>query len=195
MFDMTERKRHCKTEHFFLEIDPHKISEQTALTSERLGLSARQSSMMLAVVVKAGGGDLSLVPLSKTAVHVKRKKMRFQKGKEIMESFFHAPTGYILHYDTKLVNHKGRDTEDRAAVLYSGGPHKQPYLLRIPKFQSSAGRDVEVGVLRKLEKYSVPVSDCLGTCYDTTASNSGHKNVAHFRIEKHVGHTILELEC
>ena len=130
--------------------------------------------MMLAVVVKAGGGDLSLVPLSKTAVHDKRKKMKFQKEKEIMKSFCHAPTGYILHYDTKLVNPKGRDTEDRAAVLYSGGPHKQPYLLRIPKFQSSAGRDVEVGVLRKLEKYSVPVSDCLRTCYDTTASNSGH---------------------
>ena len=39
------------------------------------------------------------------------------------------------------------------------------------------------------------MKDCIGTCYDTTASNSGHKNGAHFRIEKQVGHAILELEC
>ena len=39
--------------------------------------------------------------------------------------------------------------------------------------------------------------DCVRTCYDTTASNSGAKDWAHFRIEieRRVGHGILELEC
>ena len=184
-----------KSEKIFLEIDPKKLVEQTTAASDRLGLSARQSSMMLAAVVKAGGGDVSKVSLSKSRVHEKRKETRFTKGKGIMDSFIPSKTGYILHYDTKLVSPKGRDTEDRAAVLYSGGPYKQPHLLGIPKFLSSAGRDVEAGVLRELKQYNVLVQDCLGTCYDTTASNSGHQNGAHFRIERNVGHAILELEC
>ena len=101
----------------------------------------------------------------------------------------------MLHYDTKLVDPKGRDREDRAAVLYSGGIHKQPYLLGIPRFESSSGKHVEAGVLKELEKYNISLEKCFGTCYDTTSSNSGLKNGAHFRIEKNVGHAILELEC
>ena len=168
---------------------------KTAGTSDRLGMSARQTSMMLAAMVKAGGGDLSKAPLSKSALHVKRKIARSKKGKEIIESFVHSDSGYILHYDTKLVNPKGRDTEDRAAVLYSGGVYKQPHLLAIPKLESSAGKDVEAGVLKELDKYEIPIEDCVGTCYDTTYSNSGYKNGAHFRIEKQVKHPVLEFEC
>ena len=39
-------------------------------------------------LLRRESGDLSKVPLSKSAVHVKRKKTRFQKGKEIQDSFF-----------------------------------------------------------------------------------------------------------
>ena len=178
-----------------LEIDPNKIVEQTAGTSDRLGLSNRQTAMMLAGVVKAGGGNLSQVKVSKSGVQRKRKKARAKKGKAIIDSFVHSKEGYVLHYDTKLVNPKGRDTEDRAAVLYSGGEHSQPYLLGIPKFESSAGKDVEVGVMKELDKYNIDIKDCLATCYDTTASNSGYKSGAHFRLERRVGHAVLELEC
>ena len=86
-----------------------------------------------------------------------------------------------MHYDTKLVNPKGRDKEDRAAVLYSGGIHEQPYLLGIPQFKSSSGKDVEEGVIDVIERFHINLTDCIGTCYDTTASNSGFKNGAHFR--------------
>ena len=48
---------------------------------------------------------------------------------------------------------------------------------------------METGVIAELEKYSIPVEDCIGTCYDTTASG------ANFRLEKQVKHAILELEC
>ena len=112
-----------------------------------------------------------------------------------MSSFVHSDQGYVLHYDTKLVNPKGRDQEDRAAVLYSGGVHKQPYLLGIPKFLSSSGKDVETGVVNELEKYKIPLEECIATCYDTKASNSGYKSGAHFRLERRNGHAILELEC
>ena len=140
-----------------LEIDPQRIIEQTTGTSDRLGLSSRQTAMILASVVTAGGGDIDKVPLSKSAINRQRKKERIQKGKEVTDSFVHSESGYILHYDIKLVNPKGRDTEDRAAVLYSGGVHLQPYLLGIPKFDSSAGKDVENGVLKELAKYSINV--------------------------------------
>ena len=143
--------------------------------------------MTLACVVKVGGGNLSKVKLSKSAVQRQRKKARAKQGQSVMDKFEHADK-FILHYDTKLVNPKGRDTEDRAAVLYSGGVHKQPYLLAIPKFQSSSGKDVENGVIAELDKYKIPINDCVGTCYDTTASNSGYKSGAHFRLEKKVQH-------
>ena len=190
VINMKERKKKV-----ILEIDPIKFVEQTTGTTDRLGLSCRQSAMMLATVVAAGGGDVDSVILSKSAVNRKRKKETIKKGKEIAASFKKSEVGYILHYDTKLVNPKGRDTEDRAAVLYSGGEHEQPYLLGIPKFESSSGKHVESGVMDELAKYSIDIKECLGTCYDTTASNSGYKSGAHFRLEKRVGHAILELEC
>ena len=185
------RKKRSKVH---IEIDPVKIVEQTSGTFDRLGLSARQSAMVLASVVKAGGGDLAQVQLSKSAVLRKRKKARAKQGKKIMHSFI-PPDKYILHYDTKLVNPRGRDTEDRAAVLCSGGVHQQPHLLGIPKFESSKGQDVMAGVVKELDKYGIELSGCVATCYDTTASNSGGEKGAHFRIEKKVGHAILELEC
>ena len=128
-------------------------------------------------------------------VHRQRKKARVKLGEIIIDSFQPSENGFLLHYDTKLVNPKGRDTEDRAAVLYSGGEHKQPYLLAIPKFQSSSGKDVEDGVLKVIDKYKIDIEDCIGTCYDTTASNSGVRCGAHFRLERKIKHAILELEC
>ena len=128
--------------------------------------------MVLASVVKAGGGDLSQVQLSKSKIHRKRRKVRAKQGKKVMDSFVHSDN-FVLHYDTKLVNPKGRDTKDRAAVLYSGGVHEQPYLLGIPKFESSKGKDVEAGVLKELDKFGIELADCVATCYDTTYSNSG----------------------
>ena len=187
--------RKKKADKVTLLIDPKKIVYQAASTSDRLGMSARQTAMTLACVVKAGGGDLDTVSVSKSSVHRQRKRARAEQGQAIMESFKQSASGYVLHYDTKLVNPKGRDTEDRAAVLYSGGGHTQPYLLAIPTFKSSSGKDVETGVLEVLEKYNIPIKDCLATCYDTTASNSGHKSGAHFRLERKIQHAILELEC
>ena len=70
------KKKKSRTDKIFLEIDPKKIIAQTANTSDRLGLSARQTAMMLAAVVKAGGEDVAKVALSKSAVHVQRKKAR-----------------------------------------------------------------------------------------------------------------------
>ena len=64
-----------------MEIDTKKIVEQTTGTADRLGMSSRQSAMMLATVVKAGGGSLDNVPLSKSAIHRQRKKHRAKKGK------------------------------------------------------------------------------------------------------------------
>ena len=188
-------RKKSRTDTLTLHIDPRKLVAETANTTDRLGLSNRQTSMVLAAVVKAGGEDLSKVPLSKSAVQVQRKKARKLKGTKIIESFEQSDTGYVLHYDTKLVNPKGRDREDRAAVLYSGGTHKEPYLLGIPKFESSSGKDVEAGVVKVLDQYDISLDKCIATCYDTTSSNSGYKNGAHFRIEKRVGHAILELEC
>ena len=121
--------------------------------------------------------------------------MRCKKGKEIVKSVNPSKLGFILHYDTKLVNPMWRDTEDRAAVLISGGDHKQPHLLGIPKVESSSGEDVEVGVMQQLDKHEIPVAGCLGTCFDTTSSNSRHNRGAHFRLERRIGHAILELEC
>ena len=83
--------------------------------------------MVLASVVKAGGGDLSEVQISKSLVHRKRRKVGAKQGKK---------SWFLLF----------------TAVLYSGCVLQQPYLLGIPKFESSKGKDIEAGVLKELEK-------------------------------------------
>ena len=120
------KKNKSKRAKVMLEIDPKLLVGQTTSTSDRLGMSSRQTAMLLASVVKSGGGDLSQVTLSKSSVQRKRKQARKKQGTKIIKSFNQSEDGFILHYDTKLVNPKGKDTEDRAAVLYSGGEHKQP---------------------------------------------------------------------
>ena len=72
------RKKRSKVH---IEIDPVKIVEQTSGTFDRLGLSARQSAMVLASVVKAGGGDLAQVQLSKSAVLRKGRKPELSRGR------------------------------------------------------------------------------------------------------------------
>ena len=47
------------------------------------------------------------------------------------------------------------------------GFHEKPYLLGIPQFESSSGK---AGVVEQLDKYSIDLKDCIGTCYDTTYS-------------------------
>ena len=49
--------------------------------------------------------------------------------------------------------------------------------------------------MKELEKYGIDLNDCVATCCDTTFSNFGFKEGAHFRIEKRVRHAVLELEC
>ena len=176
-----KQKKKKEKKKIVLEIDPEKIVKQTADTSDRLGMSSRQTAMILANVVTAGGGNLSDVPLSKSAVHRQKKKAREEKGQNLLDSFVHSDRGFVLHYDTKMVNPKGRDKEDRAAVLYSGGVHKEPYLLSIPRFRSSAGKDVEDGVLKVIENFDIDLGDSIGTVYHTTESNSLYKNGVHFR--------------
>ena len=74
-----ERKKRPK---LILEIDPKKIVEQTTGTYDILGM-LRQTAMILATVVKAGGRSLSGVPVSKSAVQRKRKKIRAKKWESI----------------------------------------------------------------------------------------------------------------
>ena len=52
-----------------------------------------------------------------------------------------------------------------------------------------------MGVLAQTEEYNIDLKDCIATCNDTAASNSGAKEGAHFRIERRVEHGILELKC
>ena len=92
-----------------LKIDPNELVRQTTSTTNGLGMSARQTAMTLASVVKAGGGDLTKVKVSKSGVHRQRKKARAIHGKNLISNFVHSPK-FILHYDTKLVNPKGWDT-------------------------------------------------------------------------------------
>ena len=82
VFKQVKKKRKV-----ILEIDSNEIVKQTASTTDRLGMSARQTAMTLACAVKAGGGDLTKVKVSKSGVHRQRKKARAKQGKNIM-SFF-----------------------------------------------------------------------------------------------------------
>ena len=73
-------RRERRSPNLVLEIDSKTIVEQTSGTTHRLAMSARKTAMMLATVVKSGGGNLSEVPVSKKAVTDRGRRQ--EPGKE-----------------------------------------------------------------------------------------------------------------
>ena len=115
---------------------------------------------------------------------------------QAIKASFDIPSYPIVHFDTKLVMPKGKYLEERGSVLISGGDELQePKLLGIPKFPSSKGADVAATVAQQLDEYGIDLTQLTGIIYDTTASNSGWKSGATWRLEKEIGHPVIGLEC
>ena len=171
------------------------LPDELSATHDRLQMSFRQRAMASAHVISATGGDISSVSLSKSSLHRQAKKARVEKSAAQKEEFV-LPSHPVIHFDTKLVAPKGKDPEERGAILVSGGDElPQPKLLGIPKLRSSSGADVADAVLEQLAKDKVSPSSLTGIVYDTTASNTGWKSGATWRLEREVGHAVLGLEC
>lgn len=71
-----------------------------------------------------------------------QKKQELTKRQRSSKASSSHPTRSYVHFDTKLVSSKGRDAEDRGAVLISGGDElRKPKLLGISQFPGSKGVD------------------------------------------------------
>ena len=171
------------------------LPAEVSTTHDRLQMSFRQRAMASAHAISATGGDIGSVSLSKSTLLRQAKKSRLEKSIALKREFV-PPSHPVIHFDTKLVAPKGKDPEERGAILVSGGDElPQPKLLGIPKLPSSSGADVTDAVIEQLAKDEVSPTSVTGFVYDTTTSNTGRKSGATWWLEREIGHAVLGLEC
>ena len=184
----TGRKRKRST--VTLQIPTKDLLKKVSTVSDGAHISERQQLVLISSAIKAGGGNLDDITLSKTSCHSARKKNRSEEAHSILENWV-RPEFASLHWDTKLFELVTGKKEDRIAISLGPSPHK---LLGIPSIASSTGANQMIAVSSVVDKWSLE-PNVVAVTYDTTASNSGEHNGAAILIEKRFGRALLHLEC
>ena len=173
------------------------------LTADRLHLSVRQRTMIAASAIKGAGMSIDSATISTSTAYRETVKARNDKAISIKNNFV-PPQNLILHWDGKkmLNQDSDRQKKERLMVCVSGLPNcTEGKLLGAPLIQSEAILNLRLGRSEALSVYSLCeewnlVDRITGMCFDTTATNSGHKNGSCTIFEREfVGKKLLWLAC
>lgn len=86
----------------------------------------------------------------------------------------------VVHWDGKMLPAiTGVEKNDRLAILITGCATEQ--LLKVPKLESSGGKDQAGAVLGAMREWNV-TDRVKALCFDTTASNTGNLIVYFFKF-------------
>ena len=128
--------------------------------------------MITASVLNKAGVPASTVSLSKSTIHRQRQKQRQKSAQEIRHVF--SSTKSAVHWDGKLLSDTDESTKSvLMAVLLTCCEDSSIELLGVPRFLSGTGKETADAVKGLLESWDIGI-DTVGTCFDTTASNTGH---------------------
>lgn len=107
--------------------------------------------------------------------------------------FFLKANRATIHLDTKaLQDLSGNDMVERLAVLLSQESGVQ--LLNIPKIENTTGETMAEAVFSVLIDWNA-MDDVAAISFDTTNSNSGHRNGAVVLLERKLERSLLKLAC
>ena len=106
-------------------------------TLDRVGLSDRKATQVLAAAVRSEMKDLKDLVISRSTIRRARMKHRLETARKIMNEF--NPSGPLVgHWDSKMLpNVVDKQVSDRVAVIVTG--HRVEKLLGVPKLQSGKG--------------------------------------------------------
>lgn len=141
---------------------------------DRTNTSSRNAVYILAAFSESLGMPLENTNLSYSTI----RRRRLEARKDIVDDLkdkIQFPNNLFLHWDTKFLEDVcGYDKVDRLAVVVSGSNFEQ--LLNIPKIESGTGEQQTVSIIDSLDDWGI-VDKIKGLCFDTTASNTGKRNL------------------
>lgn len=141
---------------------------------DRTNTSSRSAVYILAAFSESLGVPVEDTNLSYSTI----RRRRLEARKDIVDDLkdkIQFPNNLFLHWDTKfLVDVCGYDKVDRLAVVVSGSHFEQ--LLNIPKIESGTGEQQTLSIIDSLDDWGI-ADKIKGLCFDTTASNTGKRNL------------------
>lgn len=138
------------------------------------------------------GQDPSVLSISRTTIQRARKKGR-KDFATIIKDTFNPEHTLVVHWDGKILPEiVGTEKVDRLPIVVSGGGQEK--LLAVPKVASGTGENAAKAVIDAIHEWKLE-NQIQAMCFDTTASNTGHKNGACTILERFLGRELLWLAC
>ena len=158
---------------------------------DRTGVSDRQALRIVAATASSLGHDPKELVLNPESIRQSRAKCRASMAEEIKQSFS-PKTPLTVHWDGKILPQDEISRGDRLAILVTGqGVEK---LLGVPRLRVGTGEAAATAVSEALEDWGVR-DQVVAMCFDTTSSNTGHRNGACTLLEKKIGRRLLSVAC
>lgn len=170
------------------------MSPGVAAALDRTRLSSRNAAYVLSEVTSSLGlgHDISDFNINRNSIHRARASHRASMASNLRSEF--APSVPLtVHWDGKLMQDlTSHEHVDRLPVLISGVGVEQ--LLGVPKLPSGTGEAQASAVVNSLGEWGVADEVC-ALCFDTTASNTGHRSGACALIEQKLDRDLLYMAC
>ncbi len=188
-----EKKEKDKT--VTVQVDKNKLPALLAEFSVANRVSIRLELKMLASFLGISGADIYDFVLSKSTIHRQRTQTIKAKSKQMKENF-ECPDHVVVHWDGKIIQVLSGLTEDRVAVVFSSTNGITGKFLASPVIPSGTGHDQATAVHQVCQQWMLTNGKTIkGLCFDTTASNSGHKSGAAVLLERMIGYALFHLAC
>ena len=159
---------------------------------DRTKISSRNATYVLSEVASSLGHDVNTLNINRNSIQRSRTSHRATQA-ENLRLEFSSSVPLTVHWDGKLMEDlTSHEHVDRLPVLISGVGVEQ--LLGVPKLSSGTGEAQASAVVGCLEKWGIE-DQVAALCFDTTASNTGHRSGACSLIEHRLNKDLLFLAC
>ncbi|XP_065656789.1 uncharacterized protein LOC136082200 [Hydra vulgaris] len=200
-----KRQKHSKLgcSEIAIEFDRDNLILATTPVSVRCGISIRSQTMFLGAVIKALGGNVNDLNISRSSVARSRFKYIEDLGTTIRSSYYEEMAGknLILHFDSKLVKEieeklKITVKKERVAISVTSPEFttKDNRLLGIIPVESTKGKNQAIVIQNILEYFEI-ADNIIGVCTDTTSSNTGRLNGAIIIISRILNKCLFWFMC
>jgi hypothetical protein len=168
------------------------MSPGLASALDKTKMSSRNAMFVLSEAAATLGHDVGSLNINRNSIHRARARLRANTANNL-RSEFSASVPLTGHWDGKLMaDLTTKEHVDRLPVLISGAGVEQ--LLGVPKLSTGTGEAQAAAVVRCFEEWGI-TGQVAALCFDTTASNTGHRSGACSLIEQKLGKDLLYMAC
>lgn len=168
------------------------IDDRLAVSLDVAKLSDRKAAVVLTSALKSAKCDPEKYNINKSSIRRQRIQHR-EKIAQCLKSEFKPEVPLTAHWDGKMCEDiTGHEIVDRLPILVSGQGVDQ--LLGVPKLSRGTGDAIATAVFETIMSWNLREKvKCMS--FDTTASNTGHRNGACILLEQKLEKDLLWLAC